>query len=45
MSRITLHAPGAEGEMVAKRSEGRQLQHHAERFEAYPYERHYSGVI
>ena len=45
MSHVTLHAPGAEGEVVAKRPKWCQLQHHAEWLETDPYERDHSGMV
>ena len=45
MSHVTLHASGAEGEVVAKRPEWCQLQHHAEWLETDPYERDHLGVV
>ena len=38
MSHVTLHTPGAESEVVAKRPERCQLQHHTEWLEADPNE-------
>lgn len=45
MGHVALHAPGAEREVVTKRPEWRQLQHHAEGFETDPYERDDPGVV
>ncbi len=45
MCHVALHAPGAECEVVAKRPEWCQLQHHAEWLETDPYERDYPGVV
>ena len=45
MGHVALHAPGAEHEVVAKRPEWRQLQHHTEWLETDAHERDDPGVV